>query len=423
MAAGFLHKNEFLKNSLVLITGTAIAQVIPILFQPFLRRIYTAEEFGVFAIYFSLFSFLVVIASARYDSVVLLPEKDSDASLIVSGALSISLIFSLLLSVVVLLFQNKIIELFDLPITIKPFLLLLPLSVFFGSCYRVLNNWLVRKKKFKASSVNKIVRRGSEGSVQLFLGISKNSSGLFIGSIIGDFFNCLMGFFQSKKSGFKFSLETQKIKPLLLKYKDFPLYNSLPTLLNTLSFVLPIFIINNLYTKEVTGQFDLTKQMLALPIALISVAISQVLIQKITELKRSSKKIKPLIIKTMLTLTLFSLVGIIIILLYGVNLFTFIFGDEWLVAGELSQILVYAYALKFIVSPLSVTFIALEKIKISSLWQVLYFVTICSLFFIKNLTIKEFLYFYIFIELGAYFIYLLLMFWVANKHDKRISNS
>lgn len=423
MAVRFLHKNEFLKNSLVLITGTAIAQVIPILFQPFLRRIYTAEEFGVFAIYFSLFSFLVVIASARYDSVVLLPKEDNDASLIVSGALVISLIFSLLLTIIVLIFQNNIITLFELPTSIKPFLLLLPLSVFFGSCYRVLNNWLVRKKKFKASSVNKIVRRGSEGSVQLFLGFSKNSSGLFIGSIIGDFFNCLMGLFQSKKSGFKFSIETQKVKPLLLKYKDFPLYNSLPTLLNTLSFVLPIFIINNHYSKEITGQFDLTKQMLALPIALISVAISQVLIQKITELKQDSRRIKPLLLKTMLTLTVFSIIGLALILLFGVNLFTFIFGNEWLIAGELSQILIYAYALKFIVSPLSVTFIALEKIKVSSLWQTLYFISICSLFFLENLTIKEFLYFYIFIELGAYFTYLILMFWVATKNDKLISDN
>lgn len=420
MAASSPHKNDFFKNTVVLITGTVIAQIIPILFQPFLRRIYTAEEFGVFAIYFSLFSFLVVVASAKYDSVVVLPQEDKDASIIASAGLIISLLFSLIITIIILLFQNNIITLFKLPLTIKPFLLLLPLSLFFGSCYRVLSNWLIRKKKFKAASINKIVRRSSEGSVQLSLGYLKNTFGLFIGAIIGDFFNCLMGFYQAKKSGFKFTFHTEKTKTLLLKYKDFPLYNSLPTLLNTLSFVLPIFIINNLYTKEITGQFDLTKQMLALPIALISAAVSQVLIQKITELKQSRTPIKPLIIKTLLYLTLISSIGFILILLFGIDIFTFIFGNEWKLAGELSQILIFAFALKFVVSPLSVLFISLEKIKISSIWQIAYFIAICSLFFLKDISIKTFLYYYIYIELAAYFIYLILMLWVASKNDKQL---
>jgi len=43
-------KSEFAKNVLTLMTGTTIAQAIPIAISPILTRIYTPEDFGVFAL-------------------------------------------------------------------------------------------------------------------------------------------------------------------------------------------------------------------------------------------------------------------------------------------------------------------------------------------------------------------------------------
>ena len=42
-------KSEFSRNVLTLMTGTTIAQAIPIAISPILTRIYTPEDFGVFA--------------------------------------------------------------------------------------------------------------------------------------------------------------------------------------------------------------------------------------------------------------------------------------------------------------------------------------------------------------------------------------
>ena len=44
-------KSEFSRNVLTLMTGTTIAQAIPIAISPILTRIYTPENFGVFAQY------------------------------------------------------------------------------------------------------------------------------------------------------------------------------------------------------------------------------------------------------------------------------------------------------------------------------------------------------------------------------------
>ena len=46
-------------------TGTTIAQAIPIAISPILTRIYIPEDFGVFALYMSLAFILSVIATGR----------------------------------------------------------------------------------------------------------------------------------------------------------------------------------------------------------------------------------------------------------------------------------------------------------------------------------------------------------------------
>ena len=85
-------KSEFSRNVLTLMTGTTIAQAIPIAISPILTRIYTPEDFGMFALYMSVASILSVVATGRYELAIMLPKKDEDAVNIV--ALSIIISFS-----------------------------------------------------------------------------------------------------------------------------------------------------------------------------------------------------------------------------------------------------------------------------------------------------------------------------------------
>ena len=57
-------KSEFSRNVLTLMTGTTIAQAIPIAVSPILTRIYTPENFGVFALIISMSTIISVAATA-----------------------------------------------------------------------------------------------------------------------------------------------------------------------------------------------------------------------------------------------------------------------------------------------------------------------------------------------------------------------
>lgn len=115
---------------------------------------------------------------------------------------------------------------------------------------------------------------------------------------------------------------------------------------------------------------------------------------------------------------------VLIGILFSVPLFTLVFGEKWELSGVMTTILIPAYGLRFLVTPLTITFNALEKIFWSSLWQLVYFVMICSLFFLDELSVTEFLYVYLIIDVIAYVIYFLLLRWQVRKYEKnRIFNA
>jgi O-antigen/teichoic acid export membrane protein len=421
MIKRLLNKSDFIKSSFTLVVGTVLAQLIPIALQPILRRIYTPEEFGLYAVYLSIIGMFVVAANLRYESTIVLPKDDDKAINLAIGAFFIGFIFSIGLFIIFFFFGNNLVSLFSFPKEIGKWLYVLPYSIFIISCSRTLNFWLTRKKAFKAYAINKVARRSSEGVVQS-LGNTFQNSGLIIGNIVGDTVNLIVSIGQSIKHGFSFNKYNISLtKKQLTKYIEFPKYSTIPTLLNSISLFLPVIIINQFYSQEVTGYFDLSRTMLALPAALVSVAISQVLIQKVVEHKQKNQKVKKLVSKIAFVLLIMSIVGILIIELFGIPLFNFVFGEEWEFSAVMTQTLIFSYAVKFIVSPLTSVFIALERIKISSIWQVCYFLTICSMYFFNNFTIEEFLLIYIAIDIVAYTVYYLLLNYICSQHDKNIS--
>lgn len=412
-------RSEMVKNSFTLISGTVIAQIIPVALQPLLRRIFTPEDFGVFAIYMSLLGMLAALSSLKYETTLVLPKRDKDANNLLVGSILIVFGFSILFLILIFFLKNFIIDYFNFPTSISKWMFLLPLSAFIFASYQVMNYWLIRKKRFKASALNKVFRRTTEGTAQTAFGFSMVSSGLIIGNLLGDIVNFFSGLYQIRKSAFTLKLVSlRRVFYLLHRYKEFPLYSGFPSFLNTVSFLVPVLIITRFFDEKIAGYYSLSQMVLALPLALVSVSVSQVLLQQVSEKIRASNSIRSIVYKLALVLTSLSIPFLLIILLFGEVLFDLFFGIEWRPSSDITQLLIYTYALKFIVSPLSVVFIALEKVKVSGIWQLTYFIAICSLFFMEFNDVKDFFIVYLIIELTMYAIYLLLIYLQIKQYEK-----
>ncbi len=417
-----LKKSEYLKNSFTLIFGTALVQVIPFLLQPILRRIYSDEDFGNFAIYYSIVSVLSVAANLRYANSIVIPKKNKEAISLLTGALILNLLFSIVTFIILLSAGTPIFDYFNVKGFLRSNFWVIPLGVFLISSNLTFNFWLTRMKKFRGIVLNKGARRISEGSAQLVFSSLFKKSGLLIGSLVGDFVNLIIFFFQFKKSEGTFKgVTSPEVKSALKEQIEFPKYSFLPSFLNILSTHIPVLIVSAMYAKSLVGQFDGSRQMLALPLALISASISQVLYQKLVELINQNKPVANIVWTNFLVLFGMATIGTIVVYFFGVELYTIFLGGDYRMAGEMSQILIFSYAIRFIVSPLSMIFMATKKLKLSAIWQVIYFTIICSLFLIDKCSIEEMIYYIVTIDIISYLIYAVFILYTVKQTDKTVT--
>ena len=141
-------KSEFNRNVLTLMTGTTIAQAIPIAISPILTRIYTPEDFGMFALYMSIASIIAIVATGRYELAIMLPKKDEDAINIVALSIIISFFVSFISLLIVFIFNTQITNILGNP-EISIWLYFIPLTVLLTGIYQSFNYWSNRKKQYK----------------------------------------------------------------------------------------------------------------------------------------------------------------------------------------------------------------------------------------------------------------------------------
>ncbi|MEJ4087314.1 lipopolysaccharide biosynthesis protein [Galbibacter orientalis] len=404
------------RDILILSSGVFISQLIPLLLQPFLKRLYTPEEFGLFDVFLKSFSILVALSSLKYENAILLAKKDTDSKSIIYLSLIISIIFFLISIILIIFFGDFFNTLMNNVNSL--FFLCLPISVLFYSIFNIFNFYLIRRQRFFLSSSSKVSRRISEGIFQLIIGLSKNlRGGLLIGDVVGNIVQGLYSVIKARKiTSFKY-ISFKRIKKNAFKFRELPLYTLLPNILNTFVLGSLTFLILNKFKIEEVGYLEFAQKILVIPSVLISTAISQVVFQRVSKLVNQKKKITSLLISVTIILFLVSITFVAVIELLGVEIFTIIGGDEWRRSGEYAEILVYASAIMIVFSPLGKVLISLKRFKVNSLWEIFKFIGIISLFFIDNMSIEGYLKRYSIIIVFFYIIYGILIFTYSFKYE------
>jgi O-antigen/teichoic acid export membrane protein len=412
---------DFFRNSLILLTGTVAAQIIPVLMQLFLRRVFSPEQFGAFSVYMSILGILSIIVTLRYEMAIVLPDDNTDAVNLLGLTIGLSFIFNIVLAVVIFLFHLPIIHVFNFPEKYGLFLYFIPPGVFLFSSYQAINYWLIRIKAFKASSINKVSRRAAEGVVQIIFGIVKLPVGLVMADLFGNLVNNLSGINQLLKHNIEFkSIRINRIFLLWKRYIHFPKYNLLPAVLDTFTLAMPIFLINKFFSSTCAGFVDLTQLAIVAPLSIISATISQVLLQKISEKRQANQPILRNVVSLSIVLFSIAFIVLLVIQLWSTSLFQFVFGDKWIISGQIAKILVLSYSIRFIVSPLSIIFIALEKIRTQAFWQIFYFLLIGSLIFYSDFEFNKFLKLYVIFEVIAYLLYYTIIIKISRDYDRNL---
>jgi O-antigen/teichoic acid export membrane protein len=392
-------------------TGTTIAQAIPIAISPILTRIYTPEDFGVFALFIAVTAIFGTIANGRYELAIMLPKKDEDAINIFALGFIITTFISLLLLILVLIFQDKIVDILKNE-DIRVWLYFVPIAVFFAGLYNILNYFNNRKKQYKDLAKATILKSIVLAIVQLSIGfIKQGATGLISGTIISQFFantKLLTNIIKDKVLISKIS--KVKIIALAKRYKDFPKFSMWAGLANTLSSSLTNILISSFYGIATLGFYSLVQRVLGMPSALIGGAIGQVFFQQATKEKQQTGRAINSFNSTVKKLIIIGLPSFGILFFIVEDSFAFIFGEEWRVAGVYAQIVIPLFFMRFISSTVSSINIVFEKQRIGLYINILLLISSLSVFVISNFfdfDFNLFLYLFTYLLFVEYLIFLI----------------
>lgn len=376
-------KNSFAKSVITLMTGTGLAQALPIALAPILTRLYTPEDFGMFALYASLCSMLSVLVTGKYDLAIVVPKYESEAVNLVALALLLSFSISLFLVVLLLVGDSTIVTLLGHP-AIGPWLYLVPCSTFILGCYYALNFWANRHGHYRSMAVSRVVQSGSAGAVQLIAGISRfGLAGLIVGQLLGQLVSVLFFIFSLWREGRRplRRVSLKRIVCVARKYVSYPKFVVPGQAMNVGAAEFPLLLVTVFYGPGVAGLYSLAQRVMTAPLSLFANAIGDVYRQNAAEQFVARGECLGLFIFSFKRLFLYAFLPMIPVLLFGADIFAFVFGEGWRAAGEIATVLSVLMFFQTISLPLSNTVILRGWLLMDSLWQFMRVISVAVIFY------------------------------------------
>jgi O-antigen/teichoic acid export membrane protein len=370
-----------------MLTGNTISQVIPFIIAPVISRIFSPEEFAIQANFLAIVGLIGIISAGRYELAVVLPKEDRKAKAIMLLSLIVIPIVSLL-SFLLFIFRDVISNFYH-DTELPKYMIFVGPAVFFTGLYSLLFNWNVRFRKFNIVSISRIIQSLSGNLLYVAFGyLAWGVKGLIIGWFLGQILSTILLIIPSIKLWNKdIPINKTEIKEMAYLHKDFPMINSFHAFTDIFATQFFIFwLITNEYGMLALGLFSMMNRYLRAPIQLVTGAVSQIYYKEASECANNQTSSIPVVKKTIKICLIFALPFILIITIWGPELFSWYLGEQWREAGEYARIMAPALLVNFIFSPISTTPLIFNKQKLAFILSILgYVLSLAALMIISYL--------------------------------------
>ncbi len=338
---GRLSQSAFVRNVLVVVSGTAVAQIIGFALSPVISRLFSASDFGVFGSFGAVLAVITAGVTLEYSQAIMLPTDKGDAmNLFVVSCLAMALITAACLVACLIA-----------PATVHGLvkvrggwmLALLVAATVSAGLNQACQAWCVRVKAFKHTSASQVVRSVASNGMQIGLGsVNAGGTGLIVSSVLADVLASvnLGRVLLQDLLALRQTIRWKRMQQLMKEYRDFPTYSASQNVINALSVGLPIFLLTHFYGIGVAGSYAFGGRILQAPMNLVLRALRQVLFQKAGETQHQGNPLFPLYVKSTVGLVAVALLPALVLVVCAPPLFVWVFGAKWQTAGEFARYLV-----------------------------------------------------------------------------------
>ncbi len=375
-------QSDLVKNGFTLLSASTISQAIALIIYPIITRQYTPEDLGVLSLFLSIVGIGTILASGKYELAIMTERKKDDAAAAFDITFFINLSLGVLVLILIRLFKPWLIESFKLQ-SISLFMNFIPLLIFLSSLGFVLTYWFNRNKRFALSARYNIVQSTINSGLKVGLGsLGLTQWGLIAASIIGQFVGVLSVFI--KKNNFEKLFRFEKLRMLQVakRQADFPKYTLPHSFVNTLAGSMPILILAAYFNMAEVGIFALAITIGLKPITIITGSINQILFQKTSQNKVEEINSFPILLAFCRKTLLIAVPTFIIAYLFLPPTVKWLFGEEWIKAGEYIQLMLPWFLAVLMASSLSYMPAVVGKQKKAMIIEIIYATCRISILFI-----------------------------------------
>lgn len=348
---------SFLNGFIRLFSGLAIVQVLNFGFSLILPRFYAPVDYALFGIFSSVIFILIEVITLKLEITIYFPKEDSEALEIVHSIFFVSSCFAAAVFFICLIgafFWNAI-------------YLLIPLTLMNYGIYLPLNSWFNRKKNYRIINTGRIIQALSIPLLSLFfILVPKWHNGLVLGFVLGQMAGIVYLLFSFKRFSFDL-LRLNLMKRIVLKYLHFPKFGVISSLLGSFAKNGVVFFVKYFFGAIQAGYYTLSVRVLNAGAGLYQNSLSQVFAQQASHLENDSLKIY---IKRVAWFGFgLGLIPAIILLVGGPQIFSFVFGNQWVTSGKMSQYLVAWIFSTAIISPVGILLDIRRKLLFELKWN------------------------------------------------------
>lgn len=351
--------SPFVKHVLTLLSGTVIAQILVLLIELLLARIYTPDQSGRFALYMSFASVITVLAAGRYEMTIMLPKDDVKARVLRQLSSRLAVCTALVASVSALIFHRQIAEYFGGDDEYAYLFAGIGVTVFLVADLAIIQYWMNRRSDYVGIAKNRVIQSVGSALGKLAFGAMGMATavGLYFGQTLGQLVAWVLLRKRTPELREAAPPEAPSMGQMAARYRKMPLLNGPNALIDAIRLNGINILIASVAVGQL-GQFDKAWTLLQAPIALINGAIAQVFFHKMATVERGE----------LLSLVRFVIVraagaGLIVFVpLYFLSpwLFPFLLGAQWTESGLYAQAIVPWLFMTLLASPISQIFVVTE---------------------------------------------------------------
>jgi O-antigen/teichoic acid export membrane protein len=282
--------NPLLLNTLKLSSSNIIMYLLPFIVTPILSRIYPTTAFGEWGIFSSFVSIVTVGIFWGLENMIIKTNASEELS---GGTLCLAT-GTCTTALIALVFMIGNLFTFSF-FTGFPSKILLFVYLIAYILYTIFYNYANKYQKYSGLALNHIIQGGSQALFRVGLGFWGISvvNGLILGTTIAQIISMiflvalmyptLVVALKNRKTS------VSSMKRLLVKHKNFPLYDAPSSLLSFAAFNLPLLVLSYYFDKSQIGCYSIILQLLLLPMSFIGSSMGRVYYQQICQMNDESE--------------------------------------------------------------------------------------------------------------------------------------